>query len=66
MSENKKQNSDDFKADVVRSCNNCQNAILTTDEYGYSYMECLAFNKNLSLVDDKKQEANNCKNFIGY
>jgi len=49
---------------VVRSCIDCQNMINTSDEYGYTYMECIAFNKNLNLVDDKEDEAKDCSNFI--
>tara|TARA_X000001382_G_scaffold130456_2_gene125378 strand:+ start:581 stop:775 length:195 start_codon:yes stop_codon:yes gene_type:complete len=49
---------------VVRSCYDCQNMIGTSDEYGYSYIECIAFNKNLNLVDDKEEEAKDCVNFV--
>ena len=48
----------------MRSCYDCQNMIGTSDEYGYTYMECIAFNKNLNLVDDKEDEAKDCLNFI--
>ena len=49
---------------VARSCYDCQNMIGTSDEYGYTYIECKAFNKNLNLVDDKEEEAKDCGNFV--
>ena len=49
---------------VVSSCYDCQNMIGTSDEYGYTYIECIAFNKNLNLVDDKEEEAKDCVNFV--
>jgi len=49
---------------VVRSCYDCQNMIGTSDEYGYTYIECKSFNKNLNLVVDKEDEAKDCLNFI--